>query len=126
MKTKRLMLLAMATLLMGTSVACSKQEEAKKEVAEKKETTEEKKVETPVEKASEEEKTEAIKNLEAQKALELEVPNLKDTEKATIEKKFKTMIDQIKNDEISKKDVLAISAGAKNYVEGVMKARQAK
>lgn len=130
MKTKKLLLVAMAALLMGSSVACSKQEAPKKEMAEKKEEKkemkEEKKEEMKMEKASDEEKAEAIKNLEAQKALELEVPNLKDSEKSTIENKFKMMIDQIKEDKISKKDVLAISAGAKNYVEGVMKAREAK
>lgn len=126
MRNKKLLLLAMATLLMGSSVACSKQEKPANEVAEKKEEKKEVKEEKAMEKASEEEKAEAIKNLEEQKALELEVPNLTDSEKSNIESKYKAIIDSIKEDKVSKEDVLALSGAAKNYVENVKKARGTK
>lgn len=131
MKMKKILLVALATILMGSTVACSNQGEKKPEQGTKKEMKDEKKGEMKDEKkempkASEEEKAEAIKNLEEQKKLELEIPGISDKEKSVIETKYATIIDKIKKDEASKEEVMGLSSSAKNYIENVKKAKGEK
>ncbi|WP_298971304.1 hypothetical protein [uncultured Fusobacterium sp.] len=119
MKIKKYLLSAMAIFLMGSMVACqSKPAENKK--------AEEKKEEPKIEKASEEEKTATIKALEAQKAIELEIPNLKDSDKESIQKKYENLIAQVKEDKIGKEEVVKLGKAAENYVKNVKESRGEK
>ena len=97
MKIKKYLISAMAIFLMGSMVACQSKPAENKKAEEKKE---EKKEEPKKEKASEEEKNKTIKALEEQKALELTIPNLKDSDKESIEKKYENLIAQVKEDKI--------------------------
>ena len=119
MKIKKYLISAMAILLMGSMVACqSKPAENKK--------AEEKKEEPKIEKASEEEKAATIKALEAQKAIELEIPNLKDSDKESIQKKYENLIAQVKEDKIGKEEVVKLGKAAENYVKNVKESRGEK
>lgn len=119
MKIKKYLISAMAILLMGSMVACqSKPAENKK--------AEEKKEEPKMEKASEEEKNATIKALEAQKAIELEIPNLKDSDKESIQKKYESLIAQVKEDKIGKEEVVKLGKAAENYVKNVKASRGEK
>ncbi len=119
MKIKKYLISAMAILLMGSMVACqSKPAENKK--------AEEKKEEPKMEKASEEEKNATIKALEAQKAIELEIPNLKDADKESIQKKYESLIAQVKEDKMGKDEVVKLGKAAENYVKNVKASRGEK
>ena len=119
MKIKKYLISAMAIFLMGSIVACqSKPAENKK--------TEEKKEEKQVEKASEEEKAATIKALEEQKKIELEIPNLKDSDKQSIENKYANLISSVKEDKMGKEDVLKLKDAAENYVNNVKESRGEK
>ena len=119
MKIKKYLISAMAIFLMGSMVACqSKPAENKK--------TEEKKEEKQVEKASEEEKAATIKALEEQKKIELEIPNLKDSDKQSIENKYANLISSVKEDKMGKEDVLKLKDAAENYVNNVKESRGEK
>ena len=117
MKIKKYLISAMAIFLMGSMVACqSKPAENKKE----------KKEEPKMEKASDEEKNSTIKSLEAQKAIELEIPNLKDADKESIEKKYANLIAQVKEDKIDKAEVIKLGKAAENYIKNVKESRGEK
>ena len=119
MKIKKYLISAMAIFLMGSMVACqSKPAENKK--------AEEKKEEPKMEKASDEEKNSTIKSLEAQKAIELEIPNLKDADKESIEKKYANLIAQVKEDKIDKAEVIKLGKAAENYIKNVKESRGEK
>ena len=119
MKIKKYLISAMAIFLMGSMVACqSKPAENKK--------AEEKKEEKQVEKASEEEKAATIKALEEQKKIELEIPNLKDSDKQSIENKYANLISSVKEDKMGKEDVLKLKDAAENYVNNVKESRGEK
>ena len=119
MKIKKYLISAMAIFLMGSIVACqSKPAENKK--------TEEKKEEKQVEKASEEEKAATIKALEEQKKIELEIPNLKDSDKQSIENKYANLISQVKEDKIDKAEVIKLGKAAENYIKNVKESRGEK
>ena len=119
MKIKKYLISAMAIFLMGSMVACqSKPAENKK--------AEEKKEEKKVEKASEEEKAATIKALEEQKKIELEIPNLKDSDKQSIENKYANLISSVKEDKMGKEDVLKLKDAAENYVNNVKESRGEK
>ena len=119
MKIKKYLISAMAIFLMGSIVACqSKPAENKK--------AEEKKEEKQVEKASEEEKAATIKALEEQKKIELEIPNLKDSDKQSIENKYANLISSVKEDKMGKEDVLKLKDAAENYVNNVKESRGEK
>ena len=119
MKIKKYLISAMAIFLMGSMVACqSKPAENKK--------AEEKKEEKQVEKASEEEKAATIKALEEQKKIELEIPNLKDSDKQSIENKYANLISSVKEDKMEKEDVLKLKDAAENYVNNVKESRGEK
>ena len=87
---------------------------------------EEKKEEPKMEKASDEEKNSTIKSLEAQKAIELEIPNLKDADKESIEKKYANLIAQVKEDKIDKAEVIKLGKAAENYIKNVKESRGEK
>ena len=119
MKIKKYLISAMAIFLMGSMVACqSKPAENKK--------AEKKKEEKQVEKASEEEKAATIKALEEQKKIELEIPNLKDSDKQSIENKYANLISSVKEDKMGKEDVLKLKDAAENYVNNVKESRGEK
>ena len=84
---------------------------------------EEKKEEPKKEKASEEEKNKTIKALEEQKALELTIPNLKDSDKESIEKKYENLIAQVKEDKIDKEEVIKLGKAAENYIKNVKESK---
>lgn len=119
MKIKKYLISAMAIFLMGSMVACQSKPAENKKVEEKKE-------EPKIEKASEEEKTATIKALEAQKAIELEIPNLKDSDKESIQKKYESLIAQVKEDKIGKDEVVKLGKAAENYVKNVKASRGEK
>lgn len=124
MKNKKYFLSAMALLLIATMSACqAKSGETKKDTK-----TEQKKEEKKEEKkdlASKEEKEATVKILEEQKALELAIPSNTDSDKKSIEAKYKTLIDSVKEDKMSKAEVLKLKAGSEKYVKSV-KAAQGK
>lgn len=124
MKNKKY-LLALAVLLAGSLVACSpkKEETSQNKVEEKKD---EKKDNMPevakeTEKASAEEKEEAVKLLEEQKKLELDIPTNKDSDKKAIEEKYQKLIASVKEDKLTKSEVAALTASTKGYIENVKK-----
>ena len=123
MKIKKYLISAMAILLMGSMVACQSKPTENKKAEEKKE---EKKEEPKMEKASEEEKNATIKALEAQKAIELEIPNLKDADKESIQKKYESLIAQVKEDKMGKDEVVKLGKAAENYVKNVKASRGEK
>ena len=119
MKIRKYLISAMAIFLMGSMVGCQSKPAENKKVEEKKE-------EPKIEKASEEEKTATIKALEAQKAIELEIPNLKDSDKESIQKKYESLIAQVKEDKIGKEEVVKLGKAAENYVKNVKESRGEK
>ena len=119
MKIRKYLISAMAIFLMGSMVACQSKPAENKKVEEKKE-------EPKIEKASEEEKAATIKALEAQKAIELEIPNLKDSDKESIQKKYESLIAQVKEDKIGKEEVVKLGKAAENYVKNVKESRGEK
>lgn len=124
MKTKKYLISAMALLLMATMGACSAKPADKKEAKK----TEEKKDEKKEEKkdpASKEEKEATVAVLEEQKALELAIPTNTDADKKSIESKYKSLIDSVKEDKLSKAEVLKLKAGSEKYIKSV-KAAQGK
>ncbi|WP_314558562.1 hypothetical protein [uncultured Parvimonas sp.] len=123
MKIKKYLISAMAIFLMGSMVACQSKPAENKKAEEKKE---EKKEEKQVEKASEEEKAATIKALEEQKKIELEIPNLKDSDKQSIENKYANLISSVKEDKMGKEDVLKLKDAAENYVNNVKESRGEK
>ena len=123
MKIKKYLISAMAIFLMGSMVACQSKPAENKKVEEKKE---DKKEEPKMEKASDEEKNSTIKSLEAQKAIELEIPNLKDADKESIEKKYANLIAQVKEDKIDKAEVIKLGKAAENYIKNVKESRGEK
>ena len=123
MKIKKYLISAMAIFLMGSMVACQSKPAENKKAEEKKE---EKKEEPKMEKASDEEKNSTIKSLEAQKAIELEIPNLKDSDKESIQKKYENLIAQVKEDKIGKEEVVKLGKAAENYVKNVKESRGEK
>jgi len=120
MKIKKYLISAMAIFLMGLMVACQSKPAENKKAEEKKE---EKKEEPKKEKASEEEKNKTIKALEEQKALELTIPNLKDSDKESIEKKYENLIAQVKEDKIDKEEVIKLGKAAENYIKNVKESK---
>ena len=120
MKNKKY-LLALAVLLAGSLVACSpkKEETSQNKVEEKKDNMPEVAKET--EKASAEEKEEAVKLLEEQKKLELDIPTNKDSDKKAIEEKYQKLIASVKEDKLTKSEVAALTASTKGYIENVKK-----
>ena len=120
MKIKKYLISAMAIFLMGSMVACQSKPAENKKAEEKKE---EKKEEPKKEKASEEEKNKTIKALEEQKALELTIPNLKDSDKESIEKKYENLIAQVKEDKIDKEEVIKLGKAAENYIKNVKESK---
>ena len=120
MKIKKYLISAMALFLMGSMVACQSKPAENKKAEEKKE---EKKEEPKKEKASEEEKNKTIKALEEQKALELTIPNLKDSDKESIEKKYENLIAQVKEDKIDKEEVIKLGKAAENYIKNVKESK---
>ena len=114
MKIKKYLISAMAIFLMGSMVACQSKP------------AENKKAEPKMEKASDEEKNSTIKSLEAQKAIELEIPNLKDADKESIEKKYANLIAQVKEDKIDKAEVIKLGKAAENYIKNVKESRGEK
>ena len=114
MKIKKYLISAMAIFLMGSMVACQSKP------------AENKKAEKQVEKASEEEKAATIKALEEQKKIELEIPNLKDSDKQSIENKYANLISSVKEDKMGKEDVLKLKDAAENYVNNVKESRGEK
>ena len=123
MKIKKYLISAMAIFLMGSMVACQAKPAENKKSEEQKE---EKKEEKQVEKASEEEKAATIKALEEQKKIELEIPNLKDSDKESIQKKYENLIAQVKEDKIGKEEVVKLGKAAENYVKNVKESRGEK
>lgn len=119
MKIRKYLISAMAIFLMGSMVGCQSKPAENKKVEEKKE-------EPKIEKASEEEKAATIKALEAQKAIELEIPNLKDSDKESIQKKYESLIAQVKEDKIGKEEVVKLGKAAENYVKNVKESRGEK
>lgn len=120
MKIKKYLISAMAIFLMGSMVACQSKPAENKKAEEKKEE------EPKMEKASDEEKNSTIKSLEAQKAIELEIPNLKDADKESIEKKYANLIAQVKEDKIDKAEVIKLGKAAENYIKNVKESRGEK
>ena len=116
MKIKKYLISAMAIFLMGSMVACQSKPAENKKAEEKKEEK----------KASDEEKNSTIKSLEAQKAIELEIPNLKDADKESIEKKYANLIAQVKEDKIDKAEVIKLGKAAENYIKNVKESRGEK
>ena len=112
MKIKKYLISAMAIFLMGSMVACQSKPAENKKAEEKKE---EKKEEPKMEKASDEEKNSTIKSLEAQKAIELEIP-----------KKYANLIAQVKEDKIDKAEVIKLGKAAENYIKNVKESRGEK
>lgn len=128
MKTKKYLISAMALLLMATMGACSAKPVDKKEAKKTEEKKEEKKDEKKEEKkdpASKEEKEATVAVLEEQKALELAIPTNTDADKKSIESKYKSLIDSVKEDKLSKAEVLKLKAGSEKYIKSV-KAAQGK
>ena len=113
MKIKKYLISAMAIFLMGSMVACQSKPAENKKAAK-------------MEKASDEEKNSTIKSLEAQKAIELEIPNLKDADKESIEKKYANLIAQVKEDKIDKAEVIKLGKAAENYIKNVKESRGEK
>ena len=109
MKIKKYLISAMAIFLMGSMVACQSKPAENKKAEEKKE-----------------EKNSTIKSLEAQKAIELEIPNLKDADKESIEKKYANLIAQVKEDKIDKAEVIKLGKAAENYIKNVKESRGEK
>ena len=105
MKIKKYLISAMAIFLMGSMVACQSK---------------------PAENKKAEEKNSTIKSLEAQKAIELEIPNLKDADKESIEKKYANLIAQVKEDKIDKAEVIKLGKAAENYIKNVKESRGEK
>ena len=64
--------------------------------------------------------------MEAQKAIELEIPNLKDADKESIEKKYANLIAQVKEDKIDKAEVIKLGKAAENYIKNVKESRGEK
>ena len=120
MKTKKYLISAMALLLMATMGACSAKPADKKEAKKTEEKKEEKK-----DPASKEEKEATVAVLEEQKALELAIPTNTDADKKSIESKYKSLIDSVKEDKLSKAEVLKLKAGSEKYIKSV-KAAQGK
>lgn len=128
MKTKKYLISAMALLLMATMGACSAKPADKKEAKKTEEKKEEKKDEKKEEKkdpASKEEKEATVAVLEEQKALELAIPTNTDADKKSIKSKYKSLIDSVKEDKLSKAEVLKLKAGSEKYIKSV-KAAQGK
>lgn len=128
MKTKKYLISAMALLLMATMGACSAKPADKKEAKkteEKKEENKEEKKEEKKDPASKEEKEATVAVLEEQKALELAIPTNTDSDKKSIESKYKSLIDSVKEDKLSKAEVLKLKAGSEKYIKSV-KAAQGK
>lgn len=128
MKTKKYLISAMALLLMATMGACSAKPADKKEAKKTEEKKDEKKEEKKEEKkdpASKEEKEATVAVLEEQKALELAIPTNTDADKKSIESKYKSLIDSVKEDKLSKAEVLKLKAGSEKYIKSV-KAAQGK
>lgn len=123
MKIKKYLISAMAILLMGLMVACQSKPAETKKTEEKKE---DKKEEKKMEKASDEEKNATIKALEEQKAVELSIPNLKDSDKKSIEDKYNALITSVKEDKIDKAEVIKLGKAAENYVKNVKAANGEK
>lgn len=124
MKTKKYLISAMALLLMATMGACSAKPADKKEAKKTEEKKEEKKDEKK-DPASKEEKEATVAVLEEQKALELAIPTNTDADKKSIESKYKSLIDSVKEDKLSKAEVLKLKAGSEKYIKSV-KAAQGK
>lgn len=128
MKTKKYLISAMALLLMATMGACSAKPADKKEAKkteEKKEENKEEKKEEKKDPASKEEKEATVAVLEEQKSLELAIPTNTDSDKKSIESKYKSLIDSVKEDKLSKAEVLKLKAGSEKYIKSV-KAAQGK
>lgn len=128
MKTKKYLISAMALLLMATMGACSAKPADKKEAKkteEKKEENKDEKKEEKKDPASKEEKEATVAVLEEQKALELAIPTNTDADKKSIESKYKSLIDSVKEDKMSKAEVLKLKAGSEKYIKSV-KAAQGK
>lgn len=126
MKLKKYFISAMAVLAMGAMVGCSQKTEQKKTETKVEEKKEEKKAEVTVEKATAEEKDATVKALEEQKALELEIPTNTDADKKSIEEKYKNLITSVKEDKLSKDDVIGLGEAAENYIKNVKAARGSK
>ena len=63
---------------------------------------------------------------EEQKKIELEIPNLKDSDKQSIENKYANLISSVKEDKMGKEDVLKLKDAAENYVNNVKESRGEK
>lgn len=127
MKNKKYLISAMALFLMITMVACSaKPAENKKETAKTEEKKEEKKEEVKMETASAEEKEATVKALEEQKGLELAVTTNTDSDKKSIEEKYSKLISMVKEDKMSKAEVLKLKGSTENYIKNVKEAQGQK
>ena len=58
--------------------------------------------------------------------IELEIPNLKDSDKQSIENKYANLISSVKEDKMEKEDVLKLKDAAENYVNNVKESRGEK
>lgn len=127
MKSKKNLRLASILLLTSCAMfACGKKEADKKEPTKVETKKEEKKEEKKAEKkevASKEDKDATIKVLEEQKSLELAIPTNTDSDKKSIESKYKSLIDSVKEDKMSKDEVLKLKASTEKYVKSVKEAQ---
>lgn len=127
MKNNKNLRLASALLLMSSVLfACGKTESNKKEPTKVENKKEESKSEKKAEKkevASKEDKDATIKALEEQKALELAIPTNTDSDKKSIESKYKSLIDSVKEDALSKDEVLKLKASSEKYVKSIKEAQ---
>ena len=65
-------------------------------------------------------------NKKAEEKKEFEIPNLKDADKESIEKKYANLIAQVKEDKIDKAEVIKLGKAAENYIKNVKESRGEK
>lgn len=122
MKIKKYLISAMAIFLMGSMVACQSKPAENKKAEEKRK----KRKKNLRWKRLLTKKKFNYKIIGSSKAIELEIPNLKDADKESIEKKYANLIAQVKEDKIDKAEVIKLGKAAENYIKNVKESRGEK